>query len=93
LALIYQKIKNKNSKIKSVAEINIGKIRSMVVSGRHNQYDPTFYRKVSEINNVLKEQLDTSVVDAFMLTKNENGIYRVRIDSSKIDISPKLISN
>jgi hypothetical protein len=93
LARLYQKIRNKGKEITVLAETNIEKIRSIVISGRHNQFDPTFYRKVSEINNELKKQLDPSIVDALLLKKDDTGVYRVKINDTKIYVDDTLKIN
>jgi hypothetical protein len=91
LAWLYQKIKNKGKQHKEIAETNIEKIRSIVVSGRHNQFDPTFYRKVTEINKAIENQVDPSIVDMLLLKKDETGTYRMKIDSSKIEVNSELL--
>jgi hypothetical protein len=91
LAWLYQKIKNKGKKITVTAETNIEKVKSIILSGRHNQFDPTFYRKISELNNELKKQLNPNIVDAFLLRKDQNGIYMVKVDPSKIEVHSELI--
>jgi hypothetical protein len=93
LAILYQKIRNKGKENIVLAETNIEKMRSVVVSGRHNQFDPTFYRKVSEINNELKKQLEPSIVNTLLLKKDETGVYRVKINDTKIDVDPNLKMN
>lgn len=89
LAWIYQKVRNKGKDIAYVSQVNIDRIRNIIVRGRHNQFDPTFYRKVSEINNELLKQLDQSIVDSFLIKKDELGVYSIKLDDSKIDIDTK----
>jgi hypothetical protein len=91
MAWLYQKIRRKGEVIKFVAETNIEKIKNILVSGRHNQFNPLFYRRVSEINNELRKQIDPVLVDAFLLQKSDDGLYSIKIDASKVNIDSKFI--
>lgn len=90
LAKIYQKIKRKEKEIMVVSDAIIEKVRNIIVRGRHNQFDPSFYRKVNEINKELRKYIEPSIVESLLIKKDEHGIYSVQIDDSKIDIDTKL---
>jgi hypothetical protein len=85
---IYQKVKHKGNDIKVLSEVNIEKIRNIVVSGRHNQFDPRFYRIVSELNRQLKKEIDSTIVEEFLLTLHDE-LYCIKIDPSKVEINSK----
>jgi hypothetical protein len=91
MAWLYQKIRNKGKEINAVADTNIEKIRNILVSGRHNQFNPLFYKRTSEINSELRKQIDPTLVDAFLLQKSDDGLYSIKIDGSKVNIDSNFI--
>ncbi len=87
---IYQKVKHRGKEVKVISESNLEKFRKVIISGRHNQFDPTFYRKVSEINTSLKDQFDHSIVETLLIQKDKDGSYFIKIPSSKVQVDESL---